>query len=268
MSTFALKLIAIIAMLIDHIGAIFISPITDPELYVLFRGIGRLSFPIFAFLLVEGYGHTKDARKYLIRLGTFALISELPFDFAFYQVHYGTGIISDIQSLFDHGFQIEKLKNILVNLNAHQNIFFTLFLGLILIYLMDQVDKKYRNNIIMSNLFDTLLTVGICAVAYFFNSDYDIAGILLITIFYLFRGNKIMQSMSLFIISATLLSNIQEFRQTGNILSIISMLATFAMIPIAFYNGKKGKDIKYFFYIFYPMHLLILFLIYQILILT
>ncbi|NLC03985.1 MAG: TraX protein, partial [Tissierellia bacterium] len=96
MSILILKIIALISMVIDHYGAIFQSGID------IYRIIGRLAFPIYAFLLVEGYTHTRDVKKYGRRLLIFALVSELPFDLAFYG----------------------KLSF------THQNIFFTLFIGL------------------------------------------------------------------------------------------------------------------------------------------
>lgn len=74
----SLKLIACITMLIDHIGAIFVPT------WPFFRIIGRISFPIFCFLLVEGFHHTKNARKYGLRLLLSAVISEVIFDLAFY----------------------------------------------------------------------------------------------------------------------------------------------------------------------------------------
>ncbi|HWT75730.1 MAG TPA: TraX family protein [Mobilitalea sp.] len=263
MSTFTLKMIAIIAMLIDHIGAIFISPSAHPELYVLFRGIGRLAFPIFVFMVVEGYYHTRDVKKYLKRLGIFALISEIPFDLAFYQVHFNTNVITDIRKVFDGGYHEARLEALLGRFNQDQNVFFTLFIGLLLIYLMSMVETKYANKFLISNLIDAALTVGACAIAYLLRTDYSIAGILIFVSFYLFRGSKIMISICLFIICGTVLSSIKDFQETGDFLAIISMLATFAMIPIAFYNGKKGKNAKYIFYIFYPAHLLLLFVIKQ-----
>ncbi|MFA7532979.1 MAG: TraX family protein, partial [Tissierellaceae bacterium] len=78
MNVFILKLIALTSMIIDHYGAIFHGDV------ILYRIIGRLAFPIYAFLLVEGYFHTRNVKKYGLRLFIFALISEIPFDYAFY----------------------------------------------------------------------------------------------------------------------------------------------------------------------------------------
>jgi hypothetical protein len=221
MSTFALKLIAIITMLIDHIGYVFIP--SNTTLYWISRGIGRLAFPIFIFLIVEGFYHTRDIKKYLTRMGIFAIISEIPFDLAF----YGKLIA-----------------------NRHQNVFFTLFLGLLLITLMDMVEKKFPKQAFTSNIIDALLTIVFCVIASFLKTDYGFGGILLIVTFYLFRGSKIVITLSVLFISTTIFGSI-------NVLEVLSM------IPIAFYNGKKGKSAKYFFYVFYPAHLLILYLINQ-----
>lgn len=265
MSTFTIKLIAIIAMLIDHAGAIFISPSTNPELYTVARVIGRLAFPIFVFLVVEGFFHTRDVKKYLKRLGIFALISEIPFDIAFYHLRFQSNLIEDIRNVFQN-YREYKLWELVDRFNENQNVFFTLFIGLLLIYLMSLVERKFQNQMIISNLVDAALTIGALGLAYFLKTDYDIAGVLIFVSFYLFRGSKAMLSFCILIISATILCNtesIQSFLMTGNFIYIISMFTPFAMVPIAFYNGKKGKSVKYLFYIFYPAHLIILFLIYQ-----
>ena len=219
MSTFALKLIAIITMLIDHIGVVFVP--TNTVQYLVMRSIGRLAFPIFIFLIVEGFYHTRDVKKYILRLGIFALVSEIPFDMAF---------------------------NSKILEGSHQNVFFTVFLGLVLITLMTIVEKKFVKQIILINLLNGLLTIGFCVLAFILRTDYNYAGILMMTVFFIFRGRKPLLLISLFSIAELILGS-------------INVLATLAIIPIFFYNGKKGKDVKFIFYIFYPAHLLILALV-------
>ncbi len=216
MNSYHLKLIAIITMLIDHTGAVLVPGNT--MLNLIMRCIGRLSFPIFVFLLVEGFHHTKDVKKYLLRMGAFALISEIPFDLAFY------GKVLEFN---------------------HQNIFFTLFLGLLCMYLMREVGKKFNKNIIIMICLNAFLMLAIGLIAFILKTDYDYRGIILIVAFYLFRESKLLRGFSLLFVS-------------GYLLGYINILATASIIPISFYNGQKGKSIKYAFYIFYPAHLLIL----------
>ena len=99
LNTFTLKMIAIISMLVDHIGHIFF-----PEV-MIFRIVGRIAFPIFAYVLAEGIYYTKDITKYMMRLGIFALLSEIPYDLAIM------------------GSMLEF---------SHQNVFFTLFFAVLM----------------------------------------------------------------------------------------------------------------------------------------
>lgn len=148
MSYFTLKLIALITMVIDHIGISY-----DLE---LFRIIGRLSFPIYAFLIVNGFNYSKNIKRYLSRLLLFAVISEIP-------------------------FQLFKYNHI--NL-TFSNVFVTLSLGLIAILML----KSYKNKIIKySGVF------LICICAELLGSDYGFRGVLLVVIFYLFRNRRLMQ---------------------------------------------------------------------------
>ena len=101
LNSYQLKCIAIITMLIDHIGAVLF-----PENLVL-RYIGRISFPIFCFLLAEGFYHTKNVKKYMMRLAVFAVLSEIPYDLAFRNTY------------------IEFTR---------QNVFFTLLIGVVMMY--------------------------------------------------------------------------------------------------------------------------------------
>ncbi len=249
MSIFVLKLIAITSMLIDHIGAVLLRD--NPELYWQARTIGRIAFPIFVFMLVEGFYHTSNIRKYLTRLGIFALISELPFDMAFYQSFSGRDFLADFKASFTDP---AVLNTFLKTLLSHQNVFFTLFLGLLALYFMSMIENKYKKEILLSNLFDALVTIGFCTAAVLLRTDYDMKGILLIVAFYLFRGSKLVTTLCLLIVIGTFFPS-----ANGNL--NIETFALLGMLPIAFYKGKKGKDIKYFFYIFYPAHLLILWLI-------
>lgn len=215
-----LKLIAIVSMLIDHIGAAvlekgllrsqlaasdsaFYNKISDIDR--ILRLIGRPAFPIFCFLLVEGFLHTKNAKKYALRLFLFALISEIPFDLAI----YGSP----------------------VTWNA-QNVFFTLLIGLLVMMACTHFSK----NVWVQSL---IFALGLAA-GYLLRTDYGFKGVLLIEILYFFRYDRINQCIA------------------GAIAFSWELPAPLAFLPIFIYNGKRGLSLKYFFYLFYPVHLLIL----------
>lgn len=247
-----LKWIAIITMLIDHIGAslifsyMFYHGISFREasfinfLYQLTRSIGRISFPIFIFLLIEGFSHTRSVLKYLSRMFLFAVISEVPFDLAFYRNPYYPN---------------------------SQNVFLTLFLGLLVIYGMDLIQKNVRLtnknsleiNQISSNYFNTQLPekcliilfstiILICgmALADLLHTDYSHAGILAITVAYLLRKNRRLA----FCMSCLMLI---LFSSSSEVFALLGLF------PILAYNGTRGRQMKYLFYFFYPVHLLVLY---------
>lgn len=205
-SGFTLKWIAIVSMVIDHTGAILY-----PE-YPIFRIIGRLAFPIFCFLLVEGAMHTSNIHKYEGRLLLFALISELSFDYAFYG-----------------GVTL-----------AHQNVFFTLLIGLIMLEVL-----KFGN----SRIYSLLAVIAAILLAEEMSVDYGAGGILLILCFYLFYERRVLKQV------VFIAMNLLYFGMG------IQAYAGFAAIPMLLYRGERGRSMKYFFYLFYPLHLLILYLI-------
>lgn len=205
-TTFQLKLLAIVSMLMDHIGAVIC-----PDM-VWLRYAGRLAFPIFCFLLVEGYYHTGNIRKYMGRLGLFALISEVPFDLAFHHPMW----------------TLEK-----------QNVFFTLFIGLGMVWLLD----KERELVTRAGI--VILAMWAAEILH---TDYGFRGILLIAVFQITREKKAVQYIG---------GAAWNFLWTSR----IQHAGALAMIPIALYNGQKGRSMKYFFYLFYPVHLLILYLL-------
>lgn len=222
MNSTQLKIIAIVTMLIDHTGAILF-----PDIIVL-RMIGRLAFPIFAFLLVEGYFHTKNVRKYLIRLGVFALISEVAFDWAFYHKPFYV---------------------------FHQNIFFTLFIALVTIWFFDQY-KEIKPHIAWAVL------IGGSMLSILLGVDYNILGIMSIFFFYRYHDERPRALFSvglLHVIYGMLGSGLfgGEFLLIGG----LQALAALSMFFLYKYNGEKGTGPKYLFYGFYPVHLLILGLI-------
>lgn len=140
LDAFTLKMIAAVTMLIDHIGYIFF-----PD-YLLLRFIGRISFPIFAFLIVEGFMHTRDVRKYLLRMAIFAVISEVPFDLAFFGTIYW----------------------------MHQNVLFTFILSILAMY----IDSRYKRAA------GVAATIALALVAEFIQCDYGMFGVVLVMIFY------------------------------------------------------------------------------------
>ncbi|MBQ9118462.1 MAG: hypothetical protein IJY09_00190 [Lachnospiraceae bacterium] len=226
MSTFILKIIACITMLIDHTFMIFVPFGTTA--FWIGREIGRIAFPIYCFLLVEGFLHTSSRTKYLIRLFVFALISEFPFDLAVYGIPKSAELAMQTQ-----------------------NVMFTLFIGLGLLCIYDWLLRKY--SITQPVTFNALAVMAIIAasgITIWLASDYSYVGILFILIFYLFRGKKLW-------IAAGLLFVILAFSNK------FELGAMMALVPIFLYNGKEGgkKSLRYAFYAFYPVHLLILGLI-------
>ena len=224
MTSFALKIIACVCMFIDHSGyAIFGK-------FSYFNYIGRLAFPIFAFQITEGYTHTKNLKKYIVRLLIFAIISQIPF------------------ALF-----LSKLTN-----EYSFNIFFTLLLGLFSIIGYD----KLSNFILKFVPVVIFATIGQIA-----NVDYGAYGVILIFVFYLFRNNKLTTAFGfLFAVfinhGRNILVNYLEHGFNPNYIDkqiAIGVCVLASLFPILLYNKKQGKKLKYFLYIFYPAHLLLLY---------
>lgn len=147
MSAFTLKLSALVTMIIDHVGAIFF-----PQ-FIWLRYIGRLSMPIYAFLLVQGYMHTRNFNRYALRMGIFALLSEVPYDLLF------------------QGTWLEFQR---------QNILFTFLTALFVMKLLDASAKS-------RNIFMFIGAVILTILPYFLHFSYDVYGVLTVLCFYLFQ---------------------------------------------------------------------------------
>ena len=222
MSAFWLKLIALTAMIIDHTGAAF-SFSYDTE---WMRIIGRLVFPIYAFLISEGCRNTRDMKKYLARLGIFALISEIPFDFLFGNIAgYGEGKLIWFYPL-------------------HQNVFFTLFFGVLALYLFE---KNRSKSDFIHNPLPYLLSWLALMAAELLNTDYGGFGVFIIIVLYHLkeRSRQLLAILVFIIIMYLPMPRM-----------IIGASLSFGLIYL--YNGKRGPGIKWFFYVMYPLHLSIL----------
>ncbi len=217
-NSFALKVIAVMGMSLNHIGYIFQEALPF-EIYALLITCGGLTFPIMAFLVAEGYKHTSDYLRYSLRLLIFAVISQIP-----YSVFIGAG----------------------------GNILFTLLLGLIVIRLYSFVKRKslillFFPLVIGLNVFLDWSPYGALMVFWFHwfrNTSFRVvAPFLLPATYELMKVFEYFESMQVVIIPNLL------FTYVG---------CSMAIVLLYFYNGKQGKKLKYFFYIFYPAHITII----------
>lgn len=228
-----LRIIAVLLMLSDHIWA------TAMSFGNWMTYIGRMAFPIFAFQIAEGFVHTKNFKKYALRLLGFAIVTEIPFN-----LFYSSRVFNPY----------------------HQNVLFTLLLGLLAIYVLDNLKKDCsKKNIGKSVLWLAL----ICVAETIGFVDYGFLGVLTVVMFYLCRGYRftpVLQLIGMVLINIVFFEGqVFLFDIFGRTIEIPSQgFAVFALIPIWLYNGKKGysnKILQYGFYAFYPVHMLILYLI-------
>lgn len=246
-----LKMIAIVSMLIDHIGASVVQLMlqergllsfaalgmetirqlegADRNLallwWVMRMVIGRIAFPIFCYLLVEGFLHTRNVWKYAGRLFLFSLISEIPFDLCIFQTWCTW---------------------------ERQNVFFTLFIGILCmqgIACLEQWEKEEKNQknkyiFCAANVLKILVLTAGMVCAQLFRTDYGAMGVAFILCLFLFRKQRILQLTA---------------GCVGSLLLLQEVTAPLAFCFIAWYKGKRGSSHKYFFYIIYPLHLFLLY---------
>jgi hypothetical protein len=178
---------------------------------------------------VEGFLHTRSVAKYAARLFVFALLSEVPFDLAFQK------------SFWDM---------------SYNNVFLTLFLGLLVLWGYDFIDKKIVaaredgsvsvGKLLLRSLLDLiLLLAGAFFAEYVLKCDYGAAGIFVIVALYLLRNHP----KTAFVVAVAVLTVLS---------SELELVAVLDVLLIAFYSGERGRQAKYFFYAFYPVHLLLL----------
>ena len=226
MNQTTLKIIAVASMLIDHIGAVILMPMAqmgeNVELYWLTRYIGRMAFPIFAYLLAVGCMHTRNIKIYALRLAVLALISQIPYDLAF-------------------GSEISFIRQ--------TNIFYTLFLAVLAIAVYQNFQKGDK-----TRYWAALIALPPFAfVAFFLGTDFGAFGVALI--FFLYIANPAVRLHAAAIVAAFMFY--RHF--THDLWFFVFALAAAACIY--FCTGKQGARqpiFKYGFYAFYPLHLAVL----------
>ena len=230
-TSFSLHIMAMIFMLCDHLWGTIING-ND-----WLTCIGRLTFPIYAFMIVEGYFHTKNLKKYVSRLLLFAILSEIPFNLAM-----GSSVFFPI----------------------HHNVLWSFLIAIGLIHWNEKVkDKQMWKRILVG-----IATVAIAYIGGIITFvDYYNAGILMVLAFYFFRGRKgwcyLGQLICLWYINFEILGGYSyEVDILGQTHFIERQgLALLALVPIWLYDGRQGyhnKTLQYSYYVFYPLHLLIL----------
>lgn len=240
LSSFTLHVLAMILMLCDHLWATLLP---GQEWLTC---IGRIAFPIFAFMIAEGFYQTSNRKKYLKRMFIFALISEIPFNLIM-----SSGLINPF----------------------HQNVLFTFTLAILFMMLIEKI-KNIKNNILKYVLivivFFASMLVGMLTFV-----DYYTIGIATVLVFYLFKEktwyNLLIQLLLIIWLNVSVMSGYgYELNILGyNIFFAQQGFAVLSLIPIWLYNGNQGyheKWFKYFCYLFYPCHLLIIYIIWNLLI--
>lgn len=234
-SSAGLHILAMAFMLCDHLWATVIPGNN------WLTCIGRMAFPIFAFMLVEGYFHTRNLKYYAFRLLVFAVISEIPFN-----LMCGSSLFYPI----------------------HQNVLWTFLIGLGMIHLNETAKQSHKPLIVNLAPAVTVLLGGLLGIVTF--CDYNAAGVLMVLLFYFCRGNHfwcyVCQFGGLYYINCELLQGLVypvnifgysfEFPQQG--------FALLSLIFIWLYRGRKGYSSKWFqqlCYWFYPAHMLLLWVI-------
>lgn len=232
----ALKLIAVLSMVADHCAYAFLQHGTI--LYDAMRCFGRIAFPVFAFLIAEGFIHTRNRLKYCLSLLVFAVISEWPWQ-------------------------------LLMGVGSGHNVMFTLTLGVIALEALRELSRH--------KLLAISIVALIAYIATRYHTDYEWRGICMIVIFYIFRErsdaavrnwalHQQSSSAHLFVpFLLELLPILQVLFAFPLMMHYGVMGAVFASIVILLYNGQrgfiKGNIAKYAFYVFYPAHLLVIWLL-------
>ena len=221
-----LKLIAIIAMTIDNIADLIYPGMPNNIIPIILHIIGRLTAPIMFFFICEGFYYTKNLKKYILRLFTFAIISHFAYCFAF-----GINFIPFSSGIFNQ-----------------TSIMWSLAWSVVALYIANKTNLKEWQKWILIMLINVIT----------FSSDWSCIAVMAILFMYPNRGNLKKQfiSMSFWICIYAIISYLFVSKTYG----LITLAVALAYPLLNIYNGEKGKMnwMKWFFYLYYPLHLLII----------
>lgn len=219
MSSFFLKIFSLIFMIIDHTGFILFPGQT------IFRAIGRLAFPLFAYQMAVGFSHTRNKEKHILKLLLFAILCQIP-------------------------------NLIMINIYENAimfNIIFTFVLALLIIYSIEKFkfieSTGTTKKINFKNLlFSLVLTTVLILIGIYLKVDYGWYGILLTVAFYFTLHKKILSIIAFFI-----LLNLNHIIN-HNFMSLLAYISMFDCIFILLFNGKRGYKFSWVFYALYIFH--------------
>ena len=286
LSSFVLKIIAAATMLIDHAGhTLYYAEALSPlSLYYVLRSIGRAAFPLYAFLLVNGFEKTHDRAGYLTRLCIFAVISQIPFTFATYRYNYAPWKDTSlfflrgglpfylVLALMAAAYLLEGRKRKLPGLflaamaavvvsrvmwRVHGcallyrelNVFYTLACSLAVIWVLDLIKNREKYSV-RGLIAAAVVCAAVCALL-IKDADYGWRGPLLVVMLYLFSGKPKMQALmialwgAIFYLGRGLSPAVCLGYLAGN---------TLAAACVFFYSGEQGRKSRAFYYV-YPVHL-------------
>ena len=287
MSAFVLKLIAVVSMLIDHAAySLFLAGVFTGKGYVYMRAVGRIAFPIFAYMIVNGFEKTHDVRRYFSRLALFAVISQPVYRLAFTAANYGaqalTGggitlsltaanitapclaaLIAAAYLIFACRGRVDlsllwvcaalvlpyvRLEVLGVTLlGGKLNVFYTLAIGLALIAALDALRRARGGKGELFRALMLLLAALSAALLLQKTADYSWMGLALIAALYLARSRRVYQA------GVIVLWCVCEYAvmQSSWFFALYAMLAA---VPVLLYSGRLGARMRGF-YLVYPVHL-------------
>lgn len=287
MSAFVLKLIAVVSMLIDHAAySLFLAGVFTGKGYVYMRAVGRIAFPIFAYMIVNGFEKTHDVRRYFSRLALFAVISQPVYRLAFSAANYGAQALTGggitlsltaanittpcLAALIAAAYLIFACRGRvdlsllwvcaalvlpyvrlevfgITLLGGKLNVFYTLAIGLALIAALDALRRARGGKGELFRALMLLLAALAAALLLQKTADYGWMGLAFIAALYLARSRRVYQA------GVIVLWCVCEYAvmQSSWFFALYAMLAA---VPVLLYSGRLGARMRGF-YLVYPVHL-------------